>query len=126
MSIWWEDVANLEHQQNQIARMGADKGEGRGDSSPKSEGRRGRPPEIAIFLFFKELTKSFFQDFQNKETEIRGEIGIWESVGMTDQNPSPQSKPRGGSNDSTLRLAYNPNSPEQWILETDINYNELV
>ena len=58
--------------------MGADTG-GMGDASPSQKVDGDVPPEIKIFSdFFLELTKivRFFQDSQNKLTEIRGEIRI--------------------------------------------------
>ena len=60
--------------------MGADTGGGgREDASPQLESRRGTSPQkLRLFQKIKELTKNlFFQDFQNKVNEIRGEIGIW-------------------------------------------------
>ena len=51
-------------------------------------------PEIAIFKenFLKIPKFSIFQYFQNKVTEIRGEIGICGYVGLTHLNPSLLSK----------------------------------
>ena len=48
-------------------------------------------------MFLKLTKKHIFQDFQNRVIEIRGGIGIWGQVGLTDQSPSPQSKHRGGA-----------------------------
>ena len=53
---------------------------GDGGCVPPVQNSGGRPPEIAISkVFFKELSNFslyFFQDFQNKVTEIREEIKI--------------------------------------------------
>ena len=70
--------------------MGADAG-GTGDASPPVQNSKRDVPQKLRFLQIlkKELTNFFyfFQNFQNKVAEIRGEIRIWGWVGLTDQNP---------------------------------------